>query len=836
MRLALDLSLLVVLLLLVAVAQAAPPRLTLTRDGQAACTIVLSGHPTRAAQFAAYELQWHLHQITGADVPIVAEGEAVGGVPVYVGESHFTRRLGLWNRKFGQQEYAIRFLPDALILAGKDDPDYGKVEYSQLPSPEAVGTWPDMWKPMGTMYAVYDFLERCCNVRWFNPAEFGADIPRSPTLVVSGSDVTRKPFFRYRYACYLPSEQYDRFTVLQPRSEEEWKAYDALAYPEVTKLAGDWWRWIHAKRGFVQLFRYRMRDGGELTPGNHSLYGYYDRFWEPNPQNPELFEAQHKDWFAQGYEGRPPQMCYTNRGLIEQVAKDAREFFDTGKKYPGSQAAGDFFCVEPMDNAAFCKCDECQQLIAATRSDEGEGNFTCGRDGDYFFHFVNEVAREVRKTHPDKWIVTLAYMTHAYPPRTFQLEPNVAVQYCFACNRLPYATQQYENELRALAAWAKQADERPMYLWLYYTFPVEIAVNGNFHAFPGYFAHKIGEQMKLFARYGFRGMFHCGYGQEVEAYITYKLMDDPSLDVDALLDEYFTRYYGPAAEPLKRMYLDIEATYCDPANYEQPAMHQNVDIAWGRLGTPERMARYQQWVEEAKRLAQTEPYRQRVALFDLATWQYMKAGADQYHARATAPIPAMSAPAVTDSGGDPARVAWDQAAELPGGFHVRGSDKPSPRPLAGRIAHDNTHLYLELTDPCDTSKLVVSAGVYPFDTWELFVAAQRGRPYRQFAVGPTGTVAATTNGEGGGGSNVELLDHGIVAISDTSVPDRWVVRLAIPLRSLHQDGARVGEKVYLNVVRVSSPAVNGTGGLDIDAWVPYSTVHVPERLAEVTLD
>jgi Domain of unknown function (DUF4838) len=836
MRVTHDVLLGVLLLAATAAIAHARPALVLVRDGQPRATIVLGREPRRAAQFAASELQWHLEQISGARVPIVSEADPASGVRIYVGESDATQRIGLGQRDLGQQEYAIRFLPHALVLVGRDDDDRGKVEYSQWPSPEAIATWPDMWKPMGTMYAVYDFLERCCNVRWFNPSELGMDCPKRSTLSVSGPDVRRRPLLRYRYACYLLSENYDRFTALAPRTDDEWKEYDAAHYPKLRAQLPDWWQWVHAKRGYVQLFRYRMRDGGELTPGNHSLYGYYDRFWEKNPQAPDVFEGQHADWFAQGYEGRPPQMCYTSRGLIEQVSKDAREFFDTGKKHPGAQAAGDFFCVEPMDNASFCKCAACQELISRTRREQPSGVFSRALDSDYFFHFVNEVAKEVRKTHPDKWIVTLAYMTHAYPPASFRLEPNVTVQFCFASNRMPYAQQEYEGELRALREWAKQADERPMYLWLYYTFPVEIAVNGRFHCFPGYFAHKIGEQMKLFAKHGFRGMFHCGYGQEVEAYVTYKLMDDPSLNVDRLLGEYFRRYYGAAAEPMERMYLDIERTYCDPANWPDHPGHMTVDIAWGRLGTPERMGRYAEWMEEAKRLARTDLEKQRVALFEQDTWQYMKQGYDQFEARTTASIPSANAPKVADAGGDVAKVDWARAAALEGGFRVRGGDAPSPRKLEGRVAHDSRYLYLELTDPCDTSKLVVSPDVYPFDTWEIFVAAQRAKPYRQFAVGPSGSVAATTNGEGDGGSNVALPSPGIRATSDTSAADRWVTRLAIPLATLTPAGVAPGGKVYLNVVRVSSPGVNGTGGLDIDSWVSYATVHTVDRLAEIALE
>ena len=814
--------------------------LTLVRDGQPCATIVLADKPNRAAQFAAYELQWHVQQMTGATLPIVHEGETISGARVLVGDSGLTRRLGLWNAGLANQEYVVRFGRDALVLMGRDKVDKTVVQYAQRPSPEALATWPDMWDEIGTVYAVHDFLAKSCGVRWLNHTEFGTVIPQRKTLSVSGPDIHRKPAFSYRYACYLGSENYDRFVSLQPRTKEDWDAFEGACFPTLRKEKPDRWQYLHAKRGYVNLFRLRMKDGGHKCVGNHSLYGYYDRFWEPNAGNPKLFEAKHPDWFARGpqgtpgYEGRPPQMCYTSRGLIEQVAKDAREYFDTGKSYPGSQNSEEFFCVEPMDNAQFCQCPACQALINATTDERGEGCYSNGRHSDYFFHFVNEVAKEVRKTHPDKYIVTLSYMTHAWPPKTFRLEPNVAVQFCFACNRMPYSRAQYANELRSLDLWARQAKERPLYLWLYYTFPVEIAVNGKFHCFPGAFAHTIGDQMKLFAEKGYRGMFHCGYGQEVEAYVTYRLMDDPSLNVDKLLDEYFTGLYGKAGAPLLRMYLDMERTYCDPANYPPSPGHQSVDIAWGKLGTPERMARYQQWVDEAKRLAQTDREKKNVELFELGTWQYMKAGADQFRLRSVAPLPSVSAPQVAAAGGDAGKVDWAKAAELTGGFHERGSDKAPGRKLTGRVAHDGKFVYLQLTDPCDPSKLVVSPGVFPFDTWEIFVAAQRAKPYRQFGVGPSGTVVALTNGESGDGSNVALPDHGIT-VATHKAGGAWTTAVAIPFATLSQKGLPDSRKLYVNVVRVTNPSLSGEGRLTVDSWVSYATVHTVDRLAEITL-
>lgn len=819
-------------------------KLTLVEDGKPVATILLSKVPTRAAQFAAFELQWHIAQITGTELPIVREPQAPGGTRILVGESEATRALGLKNDDFQYQEYLIRFLPDALVLMGRDKDDRAEVKYDLDKDFNAFWSWPDAWDEQATTYAVYDFLERCCQVRWFNPTELGLDCPHTPTLVVKGKDVRRAPGFRARNACVGGnSEGYDAWTGLWPANSDAYKQYEATAYANLHSRFPNNWPYIHAKRATIRLFLSRMRAGGEKCLCSHSLYNYYERFWErsSNPATAKLFVAKRPEMFAKGYEGTPPQMCYTSPELVQQVVQDARDYFDKGGYpnppgsglYPGYHWGENYFAVEPMDNTSYCKCERCQKLIGSPKSERQV--YSTGTHSNYFFQFVNQVAREVRKTHPNKWIVTLAYSTHACPPTEFRLEPNVAVQYCFASNRLVYARQEYESDLANLNAWAAMKD-RPLYLWLYYTFPVEVANNGRWYCFPGYFAHAIGEQFKLFHKLGIRGMFHCGYGQEVEAYLTYKLMDDPTLDVDDVLDEYFTRYYGAAARPMKKLYLAIEETYCNPKNYPPNYNgHQTKLIAWENLGTEKRMAQFTRLVEEAKRLARTETEKKRVALFELATWRYMLAGRAHHAAQKTAAIPAVRSPRLPDANGDLAKVDWTKSAKLSDTWCERGQPTPSARKFSGRIAHDSKFLYLELVDPCETRKLNASPMVFCYDDWEVFVARQRKVPYRQYAVGPTGLTVALSHGEVDGKVNVPIEDYEIKVQNDTTAPDKWVARIALPLAGILPDGIAPGDKFYMNIIRVSGPAITGTG-LGIDTWVPYCSVHDLDRLAEVTLE
>ena len=94
----------------------------LVRDGRPQATIVLAAKPTPAAEFAAAELRHHVQRITGALLPMAMEGQEVRGPRILIGESTAARALGLRPSDLEPREYLIRFLPDALVLLGRDQP------------------------------------------------------------------------------------------------------------------------------------------------------------------------------------------------------------------------------------------------------------------------------------------------------------------------------------------------------------------------------------------------------------------------------------------------------------------------------------------------------------------------------------------------------------------------------------------------------------------------------------------------------------------------------------------------------------------------------------------
>ena len=180
----------------------APRQLTLVRNGAPTAAIALERTPTKAAQFAAYELQWHVKAISGATLPIL-RGDATapeGYVKVYVGDGPRARALSLGQNALEMQEYVVQCGPNDIVLVGKDADDRAEVKckFEDLGNWQANANWPGFWEERGTLHAVYDFLRDACGARWYNPTDTGTVILRRSTLTVKAMSLRRAPSFRYR--------------------------------------------------------------------------------------------------------------------------------------------------------------------------------------------------------------------------------------------------------------------------------------------------------------------------------------------------------------------------------------------------------------------------------------------------------------------------------------------------------------------------------------------------------------------------------------------------------------------------------------------------------------
>ena len=94
---------------------------SLVNNGEGNASIAIAADPTPAANLAAIEFQYFIEKISGAKLPIVDDTKVVTGNRILIGESRFTQELGLDASGYHQMESLIKFLPDTVVLLGRDD-------------------------------------------------------------------------------------------------------------------------------------------------------------------------------------------------------------------------------------------------------------------------------------------------------------------------------------------------------------------------------------------------------------------------------------------------------------------------------------------------------------------------------------------------------------------------------------------------------------------------------------------------------------------------------------------------------------------------------------------
>jgi hypothetical protein len=103
-----------------AISSAAQGGVELVKDGRAVSEIVIAPDAIQAVKLAAQDLQKHLKQMSGAELPILETPSPGVASRVYVGESQCTRELGFQPARFRTSGLEILAEKDHVILVGPD--------------------------------------------------------------------------------------------------------------------------------------------------------------------------------------------------------------------------------------------------------------------------------------------------------------------------------------------------------------------------------------------------------------------------------------------------------------------------------------------------------------------------------------------------------------------------------------------------------------------------------------------------------------------------------------------------------------------------------------------
>jgi hypothetical protein len=365
-----------------------------------------------------------------------------------------------------------------------------------------TGRW-----PTPVRFAVDSFIEDCLGVRWFAPGELWEYVPagKPGELTVQVRDVAGVP----------------------STSPRVWSGH---AWTE------DWSAWNLRNKTVLS----------EVVP-RRQFQNFLNQVFPPGKyaqEHPEYYPLIGGKRWIPGKDDRYWRPCESNPDVIRLTVEFARKWFDDRPNV-------DSFSLGMDDISHLCGCPNCRALDPHPESYE-KREFS-----DRHYKFVNTIAREIARTHPDRYIGTLIYNIARKPPETVpKLEDNV-FGFITETSALWWQEGLQEADHELTREWARRC--RHLSRYDYYGFACMT---------PRYYPHHVAEQIRFDKSLGLEGMYIEVYTFLPDTapmiWATAKLQWDHTLDIDVLLGEFYARMFGDAA-PTMRAYFDLlERSYNSP--------------------------------------------------------------------------------------------------------------------------------------------------------------------------------------------------------------------------------------------------------------------------------
>jgi hypothetical protein len=411
----------------------------------------------------------------------------------------------------------------------------------------------------GTEYAVYDFLQRL-GVRWFMPGDYGEIVPALRTVTFSEVEVVERPDFVMR----------------------------------------NWW--LHAQPELAaqeRLWKLRNR----MNPDSGSFFCIPSDSSARQIVRPELLKEK-PELFALNADGtRNPYLPNLSNPDAVTVAAELV------KKQLRGPPAADSYGFAPDDGLPRDYNPETIKLNAG---------FTCmgGRPGvpaemsttEEWIRFVNQVTHAVRQEFPDAYIATNGYANRDIPPQGVTLDDHLVIMFAaiWSCTLHGYDDPHCWQKVRQgqmLQRWAAMCPN----VWIY-GYNYQMLVSG-LTPLPEF--TKLRRDFPLMKKWGVMGFHDESRNVWAEAgiasrYLRARLEWDADAAVDAVLDDFFARWYGPAAEPMKDFYVALDQRIAESD------VHGHEDRCLPDLYTAELLERLGKDVAGAEQQAAGEPFRTRV--------------------------------------------------------------------------------------------------------------------------------------------------------------------------------------------------------------------------------
>ena len=492
--------------------------------------------------------------------PAKGKGKAKGAGkrPTLTDEQKAVLLLAEWIKKITDAELPISDKPvegQPTIYVGKAAVKAGlKLDDIKSPSNEGVRIVVDGNRVLiagqsdeATLKGVARFLEEL-GCRYFMDGPLGEVFPRTKDLSAPNTTITEKPGLMYRN-------------------------------PKGPSWAADIWKtWNGA--------------GGESFNHSHSWGSYI----------PEGTFEKHPEWFAMGADGQRKKgdwICTSNPELRQFFAEQVIARVKAGNKHPS---------ISPTDGGGYCQCPVCKaqddpKVIEPSSNTVAVSN----RYADFF----DDIGKRVAKECPEAILSFYVYANYTQVPsfKDRKLSPNLVamiapIRYCRLHGIGDPNCPSRKQQLELVDGWNKLASRIGYYNYMYNLADVTLPM------------FKFSPCKTEFPYLADKGLTYMTievvsnwylYGPQI--YLSLRQAYDPKLDADKLMEDYYTKFYGPAAAPMKAYWLGL-----DQATRELRS-HSGGFFGLEGIYTPEFMRACESRLKQAADAVKGDPiYSERVAM------------------------------------------------------------------------------------------------------------------------------------------------------------------------------------------------------------------------------
>jgi len=494
-------------------------QVSLVKDGKATAVIITGDPASPTTQYAAQELAEHIAKATGVVLPVLTESNAPTDIQtrVYLGDTATGAHYGIDTEHLPREAFIMRSVGNDLFIAGRDT---GGAPLS--PSNSDVGT----------LFGVYEFLERYLGVRWLWPGDLGRYIPKTDTVQFWSANETTAPDLAFRY---IRLSHIHAVINGQPINEKD----SRLGFsPEGAEA--------YAKALEVFVRRHRLGGLDAKPRSGHMFYGWWKKYGKEHPEWFALREDGTRGHPDPDYDNTP--MCVSNEELQDYVID----------QWDGESV----LLLGPVDRPGRCTCANCRAWDGPQpetppwfasyhygADPRTEGLFG-GATSDRYARFWKVMQEKAAKRNPYAKVSASFIYENEFPAPTtgIKLSKNFYGEFVqWQDPHLRYFPMPEEAFNWIKAQWLGWRETG-----------IRLAYRPNYmhdgYVMPHFETKQEGEFFKFAVEHGMEG---CDFdsltgqwaAQGPRIYMHMRLMNKPELALESIRNEYLAAF-GPAAETM----------------------------------------------------------------------------------------------------------------------------------------------------------------------------------------------------------------------------------------------------------------------------------------------